>query len=238
MKVAQGNSLGTNYAFNNTFILPQLGTGRPGNFLTQSIYGASKFYDSSTPFVDTSKPTSELYMNQPLEIRDGVPWGDYHSIDNALEPFTIRDEISFTSIEKPIYRGIKARLTNVNKDIFGNNNLIVIKYNYKSVGNNVAYFIDSAKEEFIINDQEMRNHFFEDDTINTRYLSAATAVGLIPDISFTETVINATILAGGVSGSYKWDNYLGRDEKTGICGFIYNNNVWGTDSIAFGGLER
>jgi hypothetical protein len=210
--------------------LPQIGTGAGGtsvNILSQSVFRSSKYYDESTPFIDAPKPTSELYMNNPSELRENVPWGDYRPMDGAVEPLTIRDEIAFTSNEKPIYRCIKSNLGNGNTDIFGNNDVIKIVYSPKRLtDNNMALFIDAAKEEYIIFDQENQNTFFADDTINDRYLST------------TSDTINNTILNGNVSGSYKWDNYLKRDEISATCGFVYNGNTNGTDSIAFGGLKR
>lgn len=224
---AQGVSV-RNKIKRNASLLPQMGTGKEDFTLTKINFSQSERFEETISFSDRERVISEKYILDPNQFGDTVVVGDYRPIDGALEPFTIRDVASFSSIESSVGKSTKGSLMDGNIDKFGRSD---VKNSFFAIvqTDDFDFFLDSADTISNIvlpgslGNGERKINPYDDSFIDTKFLASS-----------ENGELNAALLA--MTGSID-DNFLPDNSKASTSGFVYSNKE-GTDSLAFGGLMR
>jgi len=222
--------------------LPVLGPELDGSFLSQSAFGQPKTYSDNLGFQDLADYDPVSYINDVNgdqmfpAILGNLNIRDPESLDGIIEPLTIRSKASRNSIDHPYEaHDVFGTLMSGNEDTFKRTS-IVNQFFEIEIPDTIVPFVDSDE--------------YMGDTITAAVkipgiVSSNTAI-LSPfdeqnEIEYDKLGVTLTgIDLIGAIGDMKpqTDDLLPNDHRSAGAGSTYNNNVAGTDSIAFGGLKK
>lgn len=219
--------------------LYKIHSGEPGHQLMKTNFGIDKNYDLTPAFqekdyfepkffIQAQEQSDPLYFSL---ITFPIITGDNDQIENFLlngiiEPFPIREIASFFSIEAPFQsRGVKGSLLCGNINTNGACEQILTVDNFDSKNESAAFldliqmFGSYSTVGFFRNETNTIKPF-TDDVTNSHILSSQ----LDDEIK---------LILNSMTGST--DNYIKSNQKSAPAGWVFENTVLGTDSIAFGG---
>ncbi len=217
----------------------------PTGFQESTVFGQPALFSAEKPFVDIEKfnpvkfiITAGQYQIYPDVFNDSS-FLDPYQMDGAIEPLMIRKAASLSALagREYAYR-IRGSLQAGNIDEHDSTSQIVQIYNYRQpisvkpfidfpeyMGTDVigAVSIPGVVSEvqaviFPFNDRDFRSRIYLDGP-----------EGAINGSSMVNTAL-------ALSGTF--EVMLGDDQVSATAGFIYDNNPYGTDSLAFGGLKK
>lgn len=226
-------------------VLPKIGAGTEDHQIAQFNFGQPKDFEENTQFDDTQqKVDPQKYLEDPTQF-DPNTVGENFSLDGAIEPLTIRDVASFESIESPFTaHSVKGALMHGNEDIVHRTDVMQQFIPLPRIAPTAVEPYEDSDDHFgveltgsvslpgFLTDIVRVTHAFDDSRIHTASLVEN---GDSFDENGNLLSINAAILA--MTGTVE-DDMRPIDHKSAAAGFTYDNNPAGTDSLAFGGLDR
>jgi hypothetical protein len=226
-------------------ILPKFGSGEDNNELDILTIGQAKEFRPVVPFEEVNKFDPVVYitssgsLNFP-NILNNASLIDPERFGAFIEPLTIgaRNELLLTS-EFDAHT-VKGHLMGGNEDTFNKCDVISHIYAVNPPINIHDLYIDatslmgsSSNGSILLTgyfpESEKRVIPFNE----TKNLSKNVISGAIDAVN--STAINNALLA--MTGA-STDEYITEGYKSSGTGFTFGNSVYGTDSIAFGGLKR
>lgn len=230
--------------------LAKITAGTPGHLVDDTFFGvpkvsvidADKFFD-----VNTFNPVSYIIDGGSVfgSYMFPIITADYNQLENyildgIIEPLPIRSVVSNFSINFPIEpHSVKAEFGNGNVGFSRSSDQIETVDYFEPDRQTRKFFLDAAETIIFKND---------DCTITA---SLGPAVGYVNlDENYTSP-FEDVVYPRGEQPSLTYDNelltvinklpisassYVPRKKKSNTCGFVYDNNPEGTDSIAYGGL--
>lgn len=202
--------------------------GDPGHQLVRNCFGEDVHFKLDDPrFTETETLNPVAFVaSQDINLAlDPLPFFPNTVVrvdtditrDGVLEPFTIRDVITFASTELPfVSHDIHGVFSDGNADAtFASDRILTVDYidhvDHFPAFVDGYYNIEKAHQLPFVDARYPRNV-----AISTNYSSDMnTALSLM-------------------SGST--DNYVSFKQRSATCGWTYENSATGTDSIAFGGM--
>lgn len=242
--------------FDETFATENLGThgtgsqvnidsvGLLGEEITHRIelrdFGTSVPYDNDLPY-EESDPIDPVAFLEVNPIRLTLPYSMVltstpESFDGVIEPLEIRRVVDRSSIEMPyIARSIKGSLgiTNVKRESF----FITDK---KDLRDDITIpFLDSTETKGNV---DIPGAFSDAESHIAPFTDTSDRMLFYSDDS-GDTVLKNTLIYGFVSGSVTYRAARPNDVRDDIVvsrhGFVFSqNDNYGYDSIAFGGLKK
>lgn len=228
--------------FERRGMLPVLAPEVDGTFMSQSIFGQPKTYPDAVAFEDLADFDPVVFINDENGTQTfpaflgNVNLRDPGQMDGVLEPLGIRGKVSMTSIDFPFEgHDIRGNLQDGNEDVLRRNSQIS---NFYPVDRPLVitpfydadeYFGSTSQTAVrlpgVFPDEETRVHPYEDpDAIEFDKLGV--------------TVTGDDIIGVLESMNPATEDLLPNDNKSLGAGFTYDNNVAGTDSLAFGGFTK
>jgi hypothetical protein len=205
-----------------------ISTGLIKSQVVISNFGSVIADENNTPFVDTARLTAITEINENLWLQE-EPQARFDNADvfdenGIIEPLTIRSVVNFTNISgNEVAHGIKGTLLDGNLDLKNNSDRIT---QIKTIKNNSEPFLDSQDyfgslllKQVRWDDIRQNNSFVESDHIEK---SIVISENMESDLKDAITNMNPIS-----------DTFLSSNETSSTAGFIFDNAVLGTDSIAF-----
>ena len=204
-----------------------ISTGLIKSEIVISNFGTVITDEENTPFADTAILTAETEINEKLWTQQ--PQARFDNADvfdenGVIEPLTIRSVVNFTNISgNEVANSVKGDLLDGNLNLKNNSDRIL---QIKTAKNNPEPFLDSQDyfgDVFLIqtrwDDIRKNNSFIESDHVKK---SIVISENMESDLKDAITDMNPIS-----------DTFLSSDETSSTAGFIFDNAVLGTDSIAF-----
>jgi len=228
--------------------LVKIHAGEPGHVVRRNSFGMNQNFRASEIFqeLDYFNPitylqiqgdpgvgeSSSISLTFPILTSDNDQSENY-IYDGAIEPFPIREVVSFFSLEAPFQaRGIKGSLMAVNEDQHRSCDDVLTIYEFDHTQNIIA-FLDMV--DMFEGRVPMNGYFIYDKAIILPFVDAKYSRNCQTSTTYTSDMIVA-LSAQGMTGST--DNYVSFKHRAAVAGWDYVNSYSGTDSIAFGGLEH
>lgn len=214
--------------------------------IEQRDLGQTAIYEENDPYVEPDiidkDPTIIITKRREALVvpAEFVLASSNFSMDGVIEPLTIRSVADNTSIEMPyISKSVKGSLSVTNEK--GRSALISDEIDLRQLGQNfdIAPFLDSVgtfgnidQPGAFSDDQEELVAFFDSSKIDSAYPTGSVDVD-----------IKNLFLSGVTLGSLQYDmpdiNNFPTYTVTSRHGFVFSqNDNFGYDSIAFGGLKK
>ena len=204
-----------------------ISTGLIKSQVVISNFGTVLADEVNTPFADTAKLTAITELNENLWLQEPQARFDNAELfdeNGVIEPLTIRSVVNFTVISgNEIAHSIKGNLLDGNLNLKNNSDRIM---QIKSTKNNPEPFLDSqdyfgdvALKQIRWDDIRQNNSFIESDH---------TKKSVIISENMSSDLKSALINMAPVS-----DTLLPSGKTSATAGFIFDNALLGTDSIAF-----
>jgi len=230
--------------------------GEPGHMLRKTNFGMGETTYSKIPFeeVDYFDPRNfiSLQENDPAFYRNinasPIITNDNNSIENyifdgAIEPFSIRSRVAFFSVDAPYeMHEIKGTVMNGNSDDFGGSDTIQnvfvndVSGRYESgpfKDHNID-MVSFARNRQTISFIGASVGFFNSEKSKIiKFVDKRYVRNTVSDQTYDPDMTAALSLMSGSS-----DNYVNTtiNEMAATAGWLYDNSVAGTDSLAFGGM--
>jgi hypothetical protein len=224
----------------------KISAGTPGHLFDESRYGvprfpilsADKFYEIETfnpvKFVETGGDYRQF--TYPIVSSDRNLEENF-ILDGIIEPFPIRQVISNFSINFPFEpRELKASMESGNQNKTFSSDLVVSHGYFLPTSENRTWYLDSS--DLISLDSQITgslktriDHFNLDKNYQTPFVDFIPPRGNTPGLLLTGDLLSAVNAMPPRETSY-----LNEKQISFSCGFTYDNNELGTDSIAYGGL--
>jgi hypothetical protein len=221
-------------------ITPVLGPALTSSIIVQTTFGQPKTFSDGTPFDDLGKFQAAVYLEDTGSMYPAIIGNidivDPDQADGAIEPFTIRSIVAFTTTEFPYpAKSIKADFAAGNTDPLLKSDQIVGEYPF-SAPPTIDPFIDAddrmgstvsaaVKIPGLFPDEEKTFMPFHDDQPFTQ---------VFEQIPMGQDMNNALSAMTGSATA----NYMRNDHRSAGKGFTYTYSHLGVDSIAFGGFRR
>lgn len=219
--------------------LPKLETGDPEHQLELTVFGQSSEFTANVLFEEIVRfdPVAFIENNETLiypVVLDNVNYEDPELLGGFIQPLSIqsRDLLPASTEFEP--HDIRALLMDGNESVFRNSNRIVSQVDRLEPSSSADLYIDASD--------------YMGDGLNVVNLG-----GLFPEQErqlrpFNESAfLSRTFRSGSLAGdiatalismSNDSDTYIVDAYRSAGTGFTFDNSLYGTDSIAFGGLKR
>jgi hypothetical protein len=217
----------------------------PTGFQESTVFGQPALFNAEKPFVDIEKFNPVKFINGQgqyeiyPDVLDDSSFLDPYEMDGAIEPLAIRKAVALSTLAGREYaHRIRGSMQAGNIDEHDGASQIVQIYDYRQPIN-VKPFIDfpeymgvdvvgAVSLPGVISEVQTTIFPFNDRDFRSRiYLDG-------PDGAINGPNMVSAALA--LSGTF--EVMLGEDQVSATAGFIYDNNPYGTDSLAFGGLKK
>lgn len=224
----------------------KISAGTAGHLFDESRYGvprfplisADKFFEIETfdpvKFVETGGDYNQF--TYPIVTSDRNLEENF-ILDGIIEPFPIRQVISNFSTNFPFEpRAFRASIESGNPNKTFSSDLVVSHDYFFPTLENRAWYLDDS--DLIYLDPQATgslniriDHFNIDQNYQVSFVDVVPPRGNTVRSSYTGDLLNAVNAMPPRETSY-----LSEKQVSFSCGFTYNNNELGTDSIAYGGL--
>lgn len=225
--------------------LAKIHAGEPGHVLRKNGFGMSRNFQTMPQFqeLDYFNPVAFLRAQQLddpslLNITFPIITGDNEQIENyvfdgVIEPFPIREVVSFFSIEAPFTsRTIKGALMQGNEDTtHASDRILTVDY-FEPEKHQVPYLdlVDLIGPSGS-SPQPLNGFFVFDKSTNRPFVDATYPRNVSISTTYASDFAEVLSLMSGST-----DNYVSFKQKSSAAGSYYDNTPAGTDSIAFGGM--
>ena len=214
--------------------------GYPGHTLPQSRYGEGsnlKTIDNTYQDKDYFDPQVflEAQYNEYVDLGNVLTFpiitgdndqADNYVFDGIIEPFQIREVVSFFSIEMPRpSHTVRGTIMGGNEDSLGGADAVV-SISRKSMNEQVPY-IDSID---MFGSASLPGFFNQESSILEPFDDIRLPGNVVPSASYGNDMIAALSMMSGST-----DNYVSSNQQGHATGWQYTNTPIGVDSIAFGG---
>jgi len=215
-------------------IAPTVGPELTGSIIIQNTFGQPKTHDDVGVFEDDDRYNASVYINN---LSGFAVYLD--QMDGVIEPFTIRADASFTTIESPyLARSIKGEFGNGNSDFYRRHDQ--------------AECVFPIEAPLIIAPFEDASDYMGDTqsaSVPLPGFSSTKQAALRPfkevklednkkSIVFEHEVSGSDMISALNAMNPSTDSFLDNETKSARTGFTYTNAPQGVDSVAFGGLLR
>jgi hypothetical protein len=221
-------------------ITPVLGPALTSSIIVQTTFGQPKTFSDGTPFDDLGKFQAAVYLEDSGSmypaIIGNIDIADPDQADGAIEPFTIRSIVAFTSTEFPYpAKGIKADFAAGNTDPLLKSDQIVSEFPFTNAPT-IDPFIDADDRmgSTISSAVKIPGLFPDEEKTIPPFHDEKTRVEVFEQIPTGQDMLNALNAMTGSATS----NYMPNDHRSAGKGFTFPHSRLGVDSIAFGGFRR
>ena len=228
-------------------IQPKIGTETNSNIIKVNTFGIAKVFKENQIFQDLAKLDPKTYLQdaegsqQFPAILTNASLRNPEQMNGVLEPLTIKDKVSFTSLygDREAH-DIYSAFMDGGTDAQGRTN-VVEQFYEKDLPTTQAPYLDalqsfgstasgSVKHEGVISPQKKSIAAFDETAFDT-FLSSS-----IQSPSFSKLIISMSL---GRSGSQRDFGLITNNKKSATAGFQFNSSTEeGTDSIAFGDTQK
>lgn len=207
--------------------------GMDKNFRTEPVFTEVDYFDA-VGFIRAQEAGNVLLggiITFPIVTGDNDQLENY-VYDGVIEPFPIREVISFFSIEAPFQaRGVKGCAMVGNSDSTAASDQVLTVDYFEPDKEQIAY-LDRVDMIGISGSAIPLNGFFLPEKSTCKpFIDARHPRNVPTSSSYSNTLISALSLMSGST-----DNYVPYNKKSAPAGSLYDNNPVGTDSISFGGM--
>lgn len=224
----------------------KISAGTAGHLFDEARYGVPRF-----PLISADKFV-EIETFDPVKFVE--TGGDYNQftypivtsdrnleenfiLDGVIEPFPIRQVLSNFSINFPFEpKAFRASMESGNQNKNFSSDLIVSIDYFLPDLENKNWYLDASDLTYsdpqVTGSLKIRQDYFNENVIyQLPFIDAVPSRGNTTNSSYTGDLLNAVNAMPPRETSY-----LSEKQVSFSCGFTYNNNELGTDSIAYGGL--